>query len=137
MAREDEVPDKPVSSVGSVAALAKLYLALLYFGGVTLLQFLSRALTDAGGQQPQWEIVASTLGSAALFQPLRRRIQGFIDGRFYRRQYDAARTLERTGAWLRDAVDLDGLAQDLIGVVQETMQPTHASLWLRPPEARR
>jgi len=112
-------------------------LALLYFSAVALLQYVSRALTDGGAQQPQWAIVASTLAIAALFQPLRRRIQGFIDRRFYRRKYDAARTLETFSTRLRDEVELGVLSQDLLAVVHETVQPEHASLWLRTPEARR
>jgi len=112
-------------------------LAVLYFSAVALLQYVSRALTDGGAQQPQWAIVASTLAIAALFQPLRRRIQGFIDRRFYRRKYDAARTLETFSTRLRDEVELGVLSQDLLAVVHETVQPEHASLWLRTPEARR
>ena len=109
-------------------------LALLYFGGVALLQYLSRALTDGGGQQPQWAIVVTTLAIAALFQPLRRRIQGFIDRRFYRSKYDAARTLQDFGVRLRDEVDLMVVSQDLLAVVHKTVQPEHVSLWLRPSE---
>lgn len=114
-------------------------MAVVYFGGVALLQSLSQVITGGGREQPQWAIVASTLAIAALFQPLRRRIQRFIDRRFYRRKYDAARTLEEFGTRLRDEVELDGLTQDLIGVVQETLQPAHVSLWLResPREGRR
>jgi hypothetical protein len=108
-------------------------LALLYFGGVALLQNLSKALTGGQADQPQWAIVASTLAIAGLFQPLRRRIQGFIDRRFYRRRYDAAQTLEMFSVRLRDEVELEGLTDDLLAVVRETLQPEHASLWLMMP----
>jgi hypothetical protein len=106
-------------------------LVLIYFGGVAAVQAIFRAITGEE-HQPQLAIVVSTLVIAALFNPLRRRIQSFIDRRFYRRKYDAAKTLETFSAKLRDETDLDGLSDDLVGVVRETMQPTHVSLWLRP-----
>jgi hypothetical protein len=109
-------------------------LALVYFGGVAITQSIFRALTGQE-EQPQLAIVVSTLVIAALFNPLRRRIQGFIDRRFYRRKYDARKTLEAFSAKLRDETDLDALSDDLVGVVRETMQPSHVSLWLRPDTA--
>jgi len=105
-------------------------LALLYFGSVTALQSLFSLLT---GQSNTLAIVASTLAIAALFIPLRKRIQSFIDRRFYRRKYDAAKTLEAFGSRLRDQTDLERISEDLGEVVDETMQPSHISLWLRFP----
>ena len=113
-------------------------LVAVYFGGVATTQAIFRVLT--GQEQPQLAIVASTLAIAALFNPLRGLIQSFIDRRFYRRKYDAAKTLEAFSAKLRDETDLEALGVELVGVVSETMQPSHVSLWLRPdpaPEARR
>jgi hypothetical protein len=106
-------------------------LALVYFGSVVATQATFRALTGQE-QQPQLAIVVSTLVIAALFNPLRRRIQGFIDRRFYRSKYDARKTLEAFSAKLRDETDLDALSDDLTSVVRETVQPAHISLWLRP-----
>jgi hypothetical protein len=106
-------------------------LVAVYFGGVATVQAIFRALTGQE-QQPQLAIVVSTLVIAALFNPLRRRIQAFIDKRFYRRKYDARKTLEAFSAKLRDETDLDALRDDLTSVVRETMQPAHVSLWLRP-----
>jgi hypothetical protein len=108
---------------GSLTAM----LALMYFGGVTTTQALVQTLTGQE-QLPQFAIVASTLLIAALFSPLRRRIQSFIDRRFYRRKYDAAKTLEAFSARLREETDLDHLGDEMVGVVRETV---HASLWLR------
>ena len=111
-------------------------LALIYFASVIALQSLSSVFTGqlSSGTQTPVVIVASTLGIAALFQPLRRRLQTIIDRRFYRSRYDAARTLAAFSASLRNEVDLNQLREQLLAVVQETMQPAHVSLWLRPPE---
>ncbi len=106
-------------------------LALVYLGGVTAVQTLLRVLTGQE-QQPQLAVVATTLVIAALFDPLRRRIQSFTDRRFYRSKYDAAKTLEAFSAKLREETDLDALNVELVGVVKETMQPAHVSVWLRP-----
>jgi hypothetical protein len=114
-----------------VYGLLTVSLALVYFGGVTGLQ---RLLVPVVGQDGQLAIVASTLAIAALFNPLRRRIQRFIDRSFYRSKYDARKTLEAFGVKLRDETDLEQLNAELIGVVRETMQPEHVSLWLRRPE---
>jgi hypothetical protein len=119
-----------------VYAILSATLAAVYFGGIVVSQRVFAGLT---GQEklPQLVIVASTLLIAALFNPLRRRIQSFIDRRFYRSKYDARKTLEAFSVKLRDMTDLQTLSNDLAGVVTETMQPEHVSLWLRPEVVRR
>jgi hypothetical protein len=116
---------------GSLSAV----LIAVYFGGVVATQALFRAITGQE-EQPQLTIVVSTLAIAALFTPLRRRIQTFIDRRFYRRKYDARKTLETFSATLQRETDLDALSDDLVRVVEETMQPSHTGLWLKEPRAR-
>jgi uncharacterized membrane protein YhdT len=113
---------------GSLTAM----LVILYFGGIVVLQRMFVLLT---GEQSTLAVVASTLLIAALFTPLRQRIQSFIDRRFYRRKYDARKTLEVFSTKLKNETDLQALNNDLVGVVRETMQPAHVSLWLRPDTA--
>jgi hypothetical protein len=108
-------------------------LATVYLGSVVVTQTLFRAVTDQE-QQSQLAVVVSTLAIAALFNPLRQRIQSLIDRRFYRRKYDAARTLSGFSARLRDETDLEQLNSELLSVIRATMQPEHASLWLREPK---
>ena len=109
-------------------------LVLVYLGGLVSLQYAFRSLT---GQGSQVAIVVSTLVIAALFNPLRKRVQAFVDRRFYRNKYDAARVLAAFSARLRDETDLDGLSGDLASVVRNTVQPEHVSLWLRDPASAR
>jgi hypothetical protein len=114
-----------------VYLMLTISLALIYFGLVIGLGALVRLFTGQLAQSPV-VIVVSTLAIAAFFQPLRRRIQAIIDRRFYRRKYDAAKTLEAFSVTLRTETDLDRLSEQLVAVVEETMQPTHVSIWLRP-----
>jgi hypothetical protein len=114
---------------GSLSAL----LVLIYVGGVVGSQYVLRALT---GQGSTLAVVASTLAIAALFNPLRHRVQEFIDRHFYRRKYDAAKTLEAFSAKLRDEADLDRLSAEMVSVVRETVQPEHVSLWLKQPDRK-
>ena len=106
-------------------------LAFLYFGSVVVLQQRFRGIT---GQGSDVAIIISTLAIAALFNPLRHRVQDVIDHRFFRRKYDAQKVLAAFGATARDEVDLNKLTSELVGVVQETMQPAHVSLWLKKTE---
>jgi hypothetical protein len=115
-----------------VYAVLTAMLALVYLGGVASLQYVFRVL---GGGESSLAVVASTLLIAALFSPLRRRIQRFIDRRFYRERYDARKTLEVFTVRLRDGADLGALSGELVSVVRKTMRPAHASLWLREPGA--
>ena len=113
-----------------VYGVLTISLALVYIGGVVGLQRLFSLLV---GEGDQLAVVASTLAIAALFNPLRRRVQVFVDRRFYRKKYDAAKTLEGYSAKLREGMDLERLELDLTSVIRETVNPDHTSLWLKPP----
>jgi hypothetical protein len=113
-----------------VYGLLTALLAGIYAGAVLV---LGQGFGGVGENPPSWVVAAATLAVAALFQPARRRIQAAVDRRFNRRKYDAARTVEAFSARLRDEIDLDTLSAELLAVVDQTMQPTKASLWLRSP----
>jgi hypothetical protein len=104
------------------------------YAGVVLI--LGQGFGGIGAEPPSWAVASATLAVAALFQPARRRIQAVVDRRFNRRRYDAARTVDAFEARLRDQVDLDTLAAELLGVVDQTMEPNMVSLWLRPQAQR-
>jgi hypothetical protein len=125
--------DRIVSRVLVYTSLT-ISLILAYLGGVISLQYAFRSVM---GGESQLAVVASTLVIAALFNPLRRRIQAFVDRRFYRRKYDAQKTLEAFSARLRDETDLDALSGELVAVVKETVQPARIALWLRPADEAR
>lgn len=113
----------------------------LVYGPLTAVLALSYLTVVAGissfAGESELGVATATLAVAALLQPLRRRLQAFIDRRFYRRKYDATKALEVFSTRLRDEIDIESLTAELLSVVQLTMQPAHASLWLRAPEARR
>ena len=125
--------DRIVSHVLVYTSLT-ISLILAYLGGVISLQYAFRSIM---GGESQLAVVASTLAIAALFNPLRRRIQAFVDRRFYRSKYDAQKTLEAFSVRLRDETDLDALSGELVAVVKETVQPARIALWLRPQEGAR
>jgi hypothetical protein len=113
-----------------------LLTAILGLGYAAAVLVLGELFGGIGGEPPSWAVAGVTLAVAALFQPARRRIQAVVDRRFNRRKYHAARTVEAFSARLRDEVDLDALSAELLAVVDQTMQPTRASLWLRPSDRR-
>jgi hypothetical protein len=112
-----------------VYALLTALLGGVYAGGVLV---LGQVFGGVGGDPPSWAVAGATPAVAALFQPARRRIQAIVDRRFNRRKYDAAKTMEAFSGRLREQIDLDTLSAELLAVVDQTMQPTTASLWLRP-----
>jgi hypothetical protein len=127
--------DRPINRT-LVYGLLTALLAGVYAGAVLVLGQVFGGVTD---DPPSWAVAGATLAVAALFQPARRRIQTVVDRRFNRRKYNAARTVELFAVRLRNEVDLDTLSAELLGVVDQTMQPTRSSLWLRPtsPASRR
>jgi hypothetical protein len=116
-----------------VYGLLTALLAAVYAGAVLV---LGQVFGGVGRDPPSWAVAGATLAVAALFQPARRRIQAVVDRRFNRRKYDTAKTVEAFSARLRDQVDLDTLSAELLAVVDQTMQPSQAWLWLRPSTGR-
>jgi hypothetical protein len=108
--------------------------AILGLGYASVVLVLGEVFGGVGAEPPSWAVAAATLAVAALFRPARRRIQAAVDRRFNRRKYNAAKTIETFSARLRDQVDLDTLAGELLAVTDKTMEPTTVSLWLRPPD---
>jgi hypothetical protein len=115
-----------------VYGLLTAVLGLCYVAGTLVFVLVA----GAGSDPPSWLVAAATLAAAAVVRPARRRIQAAVDRRFNRRRYDAAKTIEAFSARLRDEIDLDTLSAELLGVVDRTVEPTMASLWLRPPVER-
>jgi hypothetical protein len=113
-----------------VFGLLTALLGAIYASAVLV---LGQLFGNLGGEPPSWAVAGGTLAAAAVAQPARRRIQQVVDRRFNRRKFDAARTVEAFSVRLRDEVDLDALSAELLAVVDQTIQPTRASLWLRPP----
>jgi hypothetical protein len=113
-----------------VYGLLTALLAGVYAGAVLV---LGQVFGGVGGDPPSWAVAGATLAVAALFRPARRRIQAVVDRRFNRRKYDAAKTIEAFSRRLRDEIELDTLSTELLAVVDQTVQPAQASLWLRPP----
>jgi hypothetical protein len=131
-----EGPVGPRAFGGALAVLNQLALAmaiLIILGGAASLVTRFRRAHGVERQQLRWVALAAALTGAAIFQPARRRVQAAVDQRFNRRRHDAARVIERFGSHLRDQVDLDTLTAEVLAVAEQTMQPTRASLWLRPP----
>jgi len=116
-----------------VYGLLTALLAAVYAGAVLV---LGQVFGGVGRDPPSWAVAGATLAVAALFQPARRRIQAVVDRRFNRRKYDTTKTIEAFSARLRDQLDLDTLSAELLAVVDQTMQPSQAWLWLRPSTER-
>jgi hypothetical protein len=129
------VPDGSVYDIDRLVNRTLVYgllTATLGLGYAGIVLVLGQLFGGIGGSPPSWAVASATLAVAALFQPARRRIQQGVDRRFNRRKYNAARTIEAFSARLREQVDLDSLSTELLAVVDQTMEPSRVSLWLRP-----